>query len=97
MSALEPALALSRCMLQSAAEGDWASVQLLEDERRALLEQVFKGPNVPDATCEEDIRLMLTMNENLAEILKQHQQSLMQNIQELRQGQKAVAAYDSNR
>lgn len=90
-------LSLSEAMLRKAKDGLWDEVMALETERYSLIKIFFSGPVMPgDAEAVADgIRTILAIDKELMEMGAVKRFDLLQALQEMDQGKKAVKAYTS--
>lgn len=90
-------LNLSEAMLRKAKDGSWDEVMALEAERHSLIKVFFSGPVMPgDAEAVADgIRAILAIDKELMEMGAIKRFDLLQALQEMDQGKKAVKAYTS--
>ena len=94
---LQRMIILSQAILNKAQEALWDDVIALEVERHELIRLFFSGP-----VQEEDaeavavaIRLILSIDEQVKELGAVRRFDILQVLQEIDQGKKAVKAYTS--
>lgn len=94
---LQQLIALSQTMLAKAQSELWDDVIALEVERRGLLSQFFSEP-VHQSHAEavaSGIKTILVIDERLKELGALRRFDILQVLQEMDQGKKAVKAYTS--
>ncbi len=88
-------IALSRDMLELARGNAWERVAELEEQRRALVMQSFHTPAAKQdsATVAAVIREILSLNQQLTDLGKAHQQHLGNQLHTNQVGRTAQQAY----
>jgi hypothetical protein len=94
---LQQLIVLSRAILNKAQEKLWDDVIALEVERRELISLFFSGPvRHEDAEAVASaIRLILSIDGQVVELGAVRRLDILQLLQEMDQGKKAVKAYTS--
>jgi bisphosphoglycerate-independent phosphoglycerate mutase (AlkP superfamily) len=91
-------LDLSRTMLAKAQDGLWDEVIALETQRQELIKLFFAEP-VHQAHAEAvaaGIKTILALDEKITELAEVKRFDILQLLQTLEQGKKAVKAYTSH-
>ncbi len=94
---LQKLVAFSQAMLTKAHAEEWDDVVALEVERRELIKQFFSEP-VDQAQAEvvaSGIKAILAIDEKLMELGALRRFDILQILQDMDQGKKAVKAYTS--
>ena len=94
---LQQLIALSRTMLEKALKGSWDEVVDLEAERTGLIELFFLEP-VQQEYAEEvnaGIEAIIAMDIEIMELGSLKKLNLVDILQKMEQGKKAVQAYGS--
>lgn len=94
---LQQMVVLSQTMLNKAQEALWEDVIALEIERHALIRLFFSDPVQEEDTeaVAVAIRLILSIDEQVKELGAVRRFDILQILQEMDQGKKAVKAYTS--
>ncbi len=94
---LEQLIALSQAMLENAEAERWDDLMVLEVERRELLERFFSEPIQQDDTevIANAIHSILSIDEKILELGVAKRFDILQILQDLDQGKKAIKAYTS--
>lgn len=92
---LQQVLALSRTMVEHAGRGEWERIAELEQQRRMDMMQALREPLVEDETGEvrESLQQLMTLNGQLAEIVRSARDESVKQYNTLRDGRKATQAY----
>jgi hypothetical protein len=94
---LQQLLELSKTMLTQAQDGLWDEVILLETQRQDLIKRFFAEP-VQQAQAEAvaaGIKTLLAIDEKITELAELKRFDILQVLQTMEQGKKAVKAYTS--
>ena len=93
----QPLLNLTEVMLQKAKDGLWDDVMALEAERDSLIRLFFSEPVPQDdaGSVAEGIHTILAIDKEIMELGAVKRFDLLQTLQEMGQGKKAVKAYTS--
>ena len=93
---LTRALKLSRLMLEHAKKGEWDGIQLVEKQRKKILQKFFSAHTEPHSDeVSECVQEMLRLNEQLVAVCEQKKSGFGQNLQQINLGKKAKKAYSS--
>ncbi len=94
---LQQIIVLSQAMLNKAQEALWEDVIALEVERHELIRLFFSDPVQEEDTevVAVGIRLILSIDEQVKELGAVRRFDILQILQEMDQGKKAVKAYTS--
>ncbi len=94
---LQQMIVLSQAMLNKAQEALWEDVIALEVERHELIRLFFSVPVLQEdaEAVAVAIRLILSIDEQLKELGAVRRFDILQILQEMDQGKKAVKAYTS--
>ncbi len=91
-------LRLTKNMLLLASQGDWQNVSVLETERQASIESLFRHPSLPVAIAEisEILQQVLELDRQSLKLGSQARKGLVQALDQQSQGNRALQAYTSN-
>lgn len=94
---IQQLIALSRAMLEKAQEESWDDVVVLEAERSELIEAFFLEPVQQEyaEAVEAGIRSIIAIDIDIMELGKLKKLDLVDILQKMEQGKKAVLAYGS--
>jgi hypothetical protein len=87
---------LSLEMLERAQAGEWEIVAEKEVERRVLIEELFQSPPPAQWTplLKEAVQVTLTSDAQVQELARAEMDKISDNLRTLRQGRRAMSAYD---
>lgn len=82
-------------MLASAQLGDWERVRTAEDERRELLDLLFRTPPRDDQAelWTATLRRVLDINAQVIAVIREHKQETASALGAVRRGRRGQAAY----
>jgi hypothetical protein len=94
---LHQLLELSRTMLAQAEDGLWDEVVLLETQRQDLIKRFFAEPiqQAQAGAVAAGIKTLLSIDEKITELAELKRFDILQVLQTMEQGKKAVKAYAS--
>ena len=89
---------LSFEMLERAQAGEWEIVTEREEQRRALLDELFQSPPpiqwIP--LLKDAVQVTLTSDARVQELARAEMDKLSDDLRALRQGRRALSAYDAS-
>jgi hypothetical protein len=88
-------LRLTRLMLDSAEQGDWALLRKLEQERSRSLDSLFQHPQMPSAmpTIGSILQQVVDLDRRAITLGKQARDAMAAELHQQAQGQRAVLTY----